>query len=239
MEENSEQSSSLSKGHCPKCGPDRFADIAGQHKAVDGDENVTLVTFHRILVCRGCETPFFQTESYFSEDIGHRYAPDGSEEMYLIPEIQYFPSPIKRVRPDWILDLELYDFSLGSLVKDIYGCLDASLSVPAAIATRTAFDRATELLQINPEMSFEKKLDALVNLGKISLDERDILQVLIDAGSAAAHRGWAPKTQELNTLITFLESFLHRTFVLGEAARKLKSVVPSRPARPPSKKPNP
>lgn len=50
--------------------------------------------------------------------------------------------------------------------------------------------------------------------------------MLIDAGSAAAHRGWRPKSEELNTLVSLVESFFHRTFVLGDAAKKLKEAVP-------------
>lgn len=105
--------------------------------------------------------------------------------------------------------------------------MNADLPIPAAIATRTAFDRATELLQIDPAKAFDAKLNELICLGKISTDERDTLAVLIDAGSAAAHRGWKPKVTELDVLVSIIEAFLHRTFVLGEAAKSLKQNVPS------------
>ena len=119
----------------------------------------------------------------------------------------------------------------------MYGCLNANLSIPAAIAIRTTFDRAAEILNIDSSLTFNQKLNALVDCGRISEGERDLLEVMIDAGSAAAHRGWKPKPDELETQVTLLENFLHRTFVLGEAARNLKGAIPSRPSRPPNRRP--
>ena len=80
-------------------------------------------------------------------------------------------------------------------------------------------------------MRFGEKLDRLDTDGRISLDEKTILQVLVDAGSAAAHRGWRPKADELSTMVDVVESFLHRSFVLGDGIEKLKASVPVRPKR--------
>ena len=53
----------------------------------------------------------------------------------------------------------------------------------------------------------------------------------MDTGSAAAHRGWRPKADELSTMVDVVESFLHRSFVLGDRIEKLKASVPVRPKR--------
>lgn len=113
----------------------------------------------------------------------------------------------------------------------MYAALDNDLRVVAAVAARTAFDRASELLGIDPAIGFQEKLDSLGANGKISIDEESTLQVLVDAGNAAAHRGWRPKPEELSTMIDVVESFLHRSFIVGDGVAKLKAAVPPKPVR--------
>jgi hypothetical protein len=118
---------------------------------------------------------------------------------------------------------------LGNLLREINTALNNDLRVLAAIGARTAFDRASELLNVDATLSFAKKLDQLASIGRVSKDERQILEVLVDAGSAAVHRGWAPKITEIDTMMTILEAFLHRTFVSADGVKKLRAAVPPRP----------
>jgi hypothetical protein len=80
-------------------------------------------------------------------------------------------------------------------------------------------------------LPFGQKLDKLVSIGKVGANERATLEVLVDAGSAAAHRGWAPKSTELNTVMTMVETFLLRAFILDDGLQKLKAAVPPNPIR--------
>jgi len=219
------------KGHCPKCGPDRNADVVGHHVAKFEDDIAGIwgQTDYRILVCRGCDTTYFQIGEVFSEDIDHREHPvTGEMESYLPSRFSYWPSPSKRERPKWFDELYLSDELLNQLLTDIYGALDADLRVPAAIAIRTAFDRASRLLGIDAIETFQNKVKALKEAGKISADESLALDALTDAGNAAAHRGWRPKPKELDTMMSLLEAFIHRTFVLGRAANDLRLLVPAK-----------
>ncbi len=127
------------------------------------------------------------------------------------------------------MELITCDCDLSSLVDDVYKALNNDLGVLAAIGIRTAFDRASELLGVDPAEGFPEKLKKLVALGKIGEDERETLSVLTDAGGAAAHRGWNPAPTQLDTMMNIVEAFLHRTFVLDEAAKRLKQGVPNRP----------
>ncbi len=216
------------QGHCPSCGPDRKADVKGHYQTrfSEAEGLIWGQTDFRLLVCRGCETAYFQTEEVFSEDAIDVEDGSGGFESYIPARFVHYPSPIKREKPKWWAELVFIGNEFGkfeSLFSDIYGCLNANLSVPAAIATRTAFDHASEILGIEPSLSFEKKLDALEKIGKIGLDERDVLEVLVNAGSAAAHRGWRPNPEQIETLVTIIENFVYRTFILGEAARNLRA----------------
>jgi hypothetical protein len=87
---------------------------------------------------------------------------------------------------------------------------------------RTAFDRASELLGVDPAKKFAEKLTDLVSCGNIGSSEKDTLDTLTDAAGAAAHRGWKPNPKELNTMMDIIEAFLYRTFILADAAKSLQ-----------------
>ena len=62
--------------------------------------------------------------------------------------------------------LSIHDRSLGKLLAEMYAALDADLRVLAAIAARTVFDRASELLGVNPAMSFQENSRVSARTGK-------------------------------------------------------------------------
>lgn len=175
---------------------------------------------HRILECCGCDAIYFQSQSMFSENDK--------------PEVTHWPTPHTRAPPEWLNDLYLeVDRNLHGLMTSVYVALDNDLGVLAAIGVRTAFDRATELLGVDPSLTFKKKLDELVSTGKSGAEERKILEVATDAGSAAAHRGWKPTAKQLETLMVTIEHFIYRNRLLPRRAQDLETKVP--PKQPPRK----
>lgn len=226
--------SRISKGHCPNCGPNRNAYVVAQHEQRDetDDGEIWVDTSYEILKCGGCDTTFVKKTERCSEDIDTREDPlTGEWKSFLEEKVSFWPAPAKREVPDWAYAIGFVDSDLSSLFNDIYVALDNDLRVLAAIGARTAFDRASELLGVDPAKTFAEKLDALKTSGKIGEGEKDHLAVLADAGSAAAHRGWKPKLQELNTMMSMLEHFLYRNFVLSDEVKNLKSKVPPKPKR--------
>lgn len=203
-------------GNCPSCGPGIRADIVEEYRAswANDDAAISGSDNHRILQCRGCELVYFQTESYCSEDDG--------------PKCVYWPPPEKRKKPHWLLKLIQADEQLTSLLDEAYTALNSNILVLAAIGLRTVFDRSSEVLGIDPDIGFAKKLDALLKQGKIGTEEREILDVLTDAGNAAAHRGWRPSEQEIETMFEIVEGFIHRSFHVKPAATQLRATVPTR-----------
>jgi hypothetical protein len=91
--------------------------------------------------------------------------------------------------PRLVDNIEEADWNLGKLLSEMYTALNNNLRIFAAIGARTVFGRSSELLGVAPELTFAKKLDKLLEQGKVSKDERDTLDALTYAGSAAAHRG--------------------------------------------------
>jgi hypothetical protein len=147
-----------------------------------------------------------------------------------IYRIEFWPGVVHR-RPAWLSDIASVDGQLFSLLEETYQALNSGLKVITAIGMRTSIDRATEVLKIDPSLTFEEKLEALEKLGRISAEEKKSLRTLIDAGSAAAHRGWSPSDVALNTMVAITENFLHQTFILDQKWKELSSVVPPKPPR--------
>nr|WP_139231407.1 hypothetical protein [Aliiroseovarius crassostreae] len=50
----------------------------------------------------------------------------------------------------------------------------------------------------------------------------------MEAGNAAAHRGWAPTKEQLAVILDTVEGLLHRLLVLPTLAEELKEAVPDR-----------
>ena len=205
------------KGHCPNCGSGRKAYVRCEHVvySTDQDDGISARDVGMVLECCGCERVYFRRDFWLSEWEG--------------VETSYWPAPVRRQRPIWLEEIEASEHDLGMLLDEMYAALDNDLPVLAAIAVRTVFDCASQLLGVDPATGFKKKLDGLRTDGRIGSDEEEILQVLVDAGNAAAHRGWRPTVDEISTMVGVVEAFLHRSFVLGDGIEKLGASVPARP----------
>ena len=224
------------EGHCPSCGS-RRADVVAEHKKEYRSHDFDAVTLYRVLECRGCGQPYFKSVSSNSEEYSHYENPETGEfETEYDEVINYWPPAAKRRPPDWAFEIGFEDRVLGSLFDDVYTALSNNLGVLAAIGMRTVFDRASELLGIDPGKSFQQKLDDLKAGDHITDREITILAALIDAGSAAAHRGWQPKPKQLDAMMTILEGFLHRAFLLEGIGAELGKGVPKRPPKASKKK---
>lgn len=224
----------IREGHCPRCGPDRFGDIVAEHRETFSDDinGIWGRTDYRIIRCRGCGEVYYQSAEIFSEDVNYEWDEEAKEHRPYTPErVSHWPVPTKRAAPQWTGALQFSYDRLSNLLDDVYGCLNAGLPIPAVIAVRTTFDAASELLEVDPAISFAEKLVALQAQGHIGRGECQALEVLTDAGGAAAHRGWKPKAAQLDTIISILEAFLHRTFVLTAEAAALKADIPPKPPR--------
>lgn len=216
------------EGHCPECGSER-ADVVAQHKEEFDYGEVSGATFYSVLECRGCGHCYFKTLSWNSEDIDHEQNPvTGEWDTIAHERITFWPPTAKRRPPEWADDIGFEDRVLGSLFDDVYTALSNNLGVLAAIGMRTVFDRASELLGIDPGKPFKQKLDDLKAGDHITDKEVAVLAALIDAGSAAAHRGWQPKPKQLDGMMTILEAFLHRAFLLEDIGAELGKGVPKR-----------
>ncbi|MDF8362485.1 DUF4145 domain-containing protein [Achromobacter anxifer] len=225
----------ITKGHCPACGAGKNADIVAAYKDTwQHDEHPIWGWIdYRILKCRGCDRIYFQRAEACSENINHYCDAAGHPQQEYEVDYSYWPSPLKRPRPSWLDELVSLDSDLHSILNEVYSGLDSDLAVLSATGMRTAFDRATELLGVDPAKTFQQKLEDLFAAGKVGAAEKETLAVLADAGGAAAHRGWKPQPKQLATMMDIVEAFCHRNFILDGQVVKLKPQIPAKQQRRP------
>lgn len=213
---------------CPKCGPDRVAQVMAKHRETGEDNVVWWINEYRIIRCAGCRTIQLQIAHTFSEDYDYAYAPDGSPIAEYNEKHTYWPPLAQRPKPDWFNAIENHDLLLSSILSEVYQALNNDMPIAAATTMRTAFDRVTELLKIDARLPFNKKIQALLEAGEVAERDKEVLEPLIDAGSAAAHRAWRPKADELTTMLLILEALVHRAFVLSKRVKALSKRTPKR-----------
>jgi hypothetical protein len=78
---------------------------------------------------------------------------------------------------------------------------------------------------------FGQKLKELEAAGFVSSKNREVLEAALDAGSAAAHRGYAPKESDVNLVMNIVENLLQAVYVLHDAGEKLRKATPARSTR--------
>lgn len=225
------------KAHCPSCDGERVCEVHGKiYKAWDWEDKhsghlMNGGVTHSLLECRGCETVFYETKSWNSEDVDPYYDAMGNTQYEIASEKLTYPKPESKMKPIWFGAMQKIDAQLHNILRQMYIAHDNDAHILTAVGLRTALDRGTEVLNIDRAKTFDEKLDQLRDDGWIGHTERDILGVVTNAGHAAAHRGWEPDRHEVTQLLSSLEVFLHRAFVVGQKALSIKKNIPPKPKR--------
>lgn len=217
---------SIIKAHCGNCRGSTNTWVRAGHTVNGSDGPTSWSDKYEVLQCCGCDTVSVRREYWFSE--WDELDEDEYGRMIMRPGIKetYYPALTVRAKPAWA-DL-IPDDVLRNVFDELYSALNAGLSVLATVGARTLFDRAGYLLIGDPKGGFEGKLSALVTGGYISVQEKEALEAVADAGNASAHRGYTPTSERLGAIVDIIENFLHRAFILSSAARDIRESTPPR-----------
>lgn len=223
------------KAHCPTCDGERTCDVHGHVYTSwswrEGEYGMDGGVDHSLLQCRGCETVFYLSDSWDSESMDYSYGPTGETVVEPDRTKATYPPPKSKTKPKWLDAIGKIDDQLHEILNELYQAHDNGSLILTAVGMRTALDRGTEVLGIDASKTFAQKLADLQTAGWIGATEHDILEVVTDAGNAAAHRGWSPDTQEVEELLYAMEVFLQRAFIVGKKALGIKANIPPKPSR--------
>ncbi|HHT1037654.1 TPA: DUF4145 domain-containing protein [Enterobacter hormaechei] len=221
------------KGLCPTCGGQRNCTVHG-HLLVAWEDDVHPVygTYdHHLLQCNGCSTVFYHLNEHFSEHTTHDYI-NGEFKETPIDMITTYPAFDHIPTPSWVPKLESVDFQLFQIFNEMYSAYKSGHLILASIGLRTIFDRTTEILQIHPGLYLDEKIKQLKDEGFIGDTEANILSTVVDAGNAAAHRGWSPMKREFDELLNSIEQFVQRTVLSVKTTTHIVERIPPRVKRP-------
>jgi hypothetical protein len=118
---------------------------------------------------------------------------------------------------------------MKELLNEIYVALHSDSMRLALMGTRTLVDMLM-LQEVADVGSFATKLKALRDKGVVSEKNREVLSVALDAGSAAAHRGYKPSRDEIEAVLDIVENVLQAAHHLSQVAEELRKKIPPRPS---------
>lgn len=214
--------------HCNECQADRRHALRssfylhGSKDAVDDDGHPAPFDCVEVLQCLGCETPVcrrcaWRGGTYHRDHDGSILVLDGEA-------INYFPSRSVRQRPTWLRKLPQYFFPV---LDEVYTALDNGSTTLAAIGVRTVIDVLARKV-VGDTGSFRSKLDALEKKGWLAARDKARLAIVVDAGSAAAHRAFKGTRTSLDQMMDSLEHLLKSRYVLDREAKELRRATPRR-----------
>ena len=205
--------------HCNRCLHTTKHFVVAERKKMETEENdegheTSAVWRYTMLECCGCG------EATLREVF------DWSDEG--VEEVNFYPPQVSRQQPRWQLALP---YELRDLLKEIYSALHSDSRRLVLMGARTLVD-----IFMNDKVGdiggFAPKLDALVKDGYLSIKSKDVLKAALEAGDAAAHRGYNPKRQEVIHVLDIVENLI-QSYALEESAGSLKNTTPSRQRKAP------
>lgn len=136
------------------------------------------------------------------------------------------PMPERGPLPVWVGDLPE---GVQELLREISQAKAFGWNRLAAMGIRALFDLVSIDALSADAGAFKKKLDDMLRDEHIAPVQRENLDAMVDAGSAAAHRGFNPTVEMVETMWGIALNTLESFYVLGPKARKLKVETPARP----------
>lgn len=218
----------IEKFFCNRCKFMTNHFIRAEHKTDDYESKsgTNLISRYCVVECCGCENIALVKKTHFSEHYDYYEDPTtGKEYREALWDEEIYPPVTYRSSPSWFEDLP--DVTLREISGEIYKSLQSASHYLATFGSRTLIDRLI-VLTVGDKGNFPKGLQALQDEGKLSSQERDILNPVVEAGNAAAHRGWAPSKEQIAVILDTVEGLIHRLLVLPTLAEELKEAVPGR-----------
>lgn len=219
---------STEKFFCNRCKgrTNHFVRAEHQSDTYDSRSGTGLTARYCVVECCGCENVALVKKTHFSEHFDYFEDPStGQQHREALWDEEIYPPVTYRASPPWFDDLP--DDTLREISGEIYKSLQSGSHYLATFGSRTLIDRLI-VLTVGDKGNFPKGLQALQDEGKLSPQEREILNPVVEAGNAAAHRGWAPTKEQLAVILDTVEGLIHRLLVLPTLAEELKEAVPDR-----------
>jgi hypothetical protein len=184
--------------------------------------------------CGGCDELFLLKETYSpSED---------EESAYIEPILERIPPRAEYRLPGWVGEVDEYEgqetdyqvfgrveTSIRQIMREIYIALNHEAYNLACTGLRTVIDcvfRNKIGTEVREKAGLKEKLDAMVNAGMLTMAKAEIVDAVIQAGHASAHRGFTPPREILDQALQITEHLLQEIYIHPRCARAIKEGIP-------------
>lgn len=205
-----------SKCHCNTCG--RSTDHGALHSEALPDhehEGEQVELTHHVLRCLGCRSVTLKADIRNS-----------AGDLITV----YKPARVWAQRPRWLSNIKEQDDALYGLLKEVYSAANDEQECLFAMGIRTALDHLMTRM-IGDVGTFNAKLQKMVDDGHLAQNHKDMLETVIDAGSAAAHRAFRPPRPLAEQMLGVMEALVSSYYISSPMLLILKSKIPPRPPR--------
>jgi hypothetical protein len=178
-----------------------------------------------IVQCRGCGETSIRRENWWRDLV-----PDPELAGSRMIDVDFSPYRTWRRRPDWLEQIEQSAPDLHGLLEEIYTATNDEQVRILALGVRAAVD--VLMVQFVGDIGgFEQKLKKMVETGHLTKAQSETLDIVIDAGSAVAHRGFRPSRELLVEMVVTMETIIRELYISGPMMKALKLRIPPRPPR--------
>jgi hypothetical protein len=181
--------------------------------------------------CRKCFAPSLFVDEYWTQTTSADEGRCISEEVKangvsksgnLVHSLAY-PGFSKEPFPQWTHDLEE---TYMVLFWEVYQATALGLNTLAMMGIRTIVDKYA-LDKVGDIGGFAKKLNALLDLKIINTSQYALLEIVVDAGSASAHRGYKPSNKHVKGCLQIIEHLIS-VEKFGDVINEIRQATPKR-----------
>ena len=169
---------------------------------------------YRLYECCGCHNVVMRKSPWCTEIFPDEYTDD---------DISWYPALVNRNIPKWHHHLPRNE---QNLLKEIFQAYHSDSKTLALMGLRTILDIFI-VRKIGDIGTFKQKLEKLGTLGFLSASQIEIIDTVINAGSAAVHRAYQPSNEKLALILDIVETLLHQD-VLSSEIPGINDEVPAR-----------
>jgi hypothetical protein len=169
--------------------------------------------------CQGCENVVLRRRFWHTD---MERGESESERCYNA----WHPPLISREIPEWhkgLVNAEL------RLISEVYIALHAEALALATMGVRALLDMYI-VRKVGDVGSFKEKLRKLQERGHLSAAQLVQIEPALDAGHAAAHRGFSPSGETVVFALDVVEALLHQD-LLGNNSEQISAAIPQRTKR--------
>ena len=193
----------------------RFDHRTSDSQDIDGGRySVEWASYYTFLECCGCADVSVRRRDWCSEYDRGDYVET------------FIPPRVTRRKPSFFGDLPV---NHQDLLDEVYTALHVKSRRLALMGARTLIDIFIAE-NVGDQGTFGAGMKVLKERGYISEAHKAVIESVIEAGSAAAHRGYDPSAEVTNAVMDIVENLIHHS-VLSGSADLLRRSTPPRPPR--------